>query len=163
MKRFHILLISVVLLVILFFVVLSNKNHLSDRIIKFIDNNYDENNICILRMKEITDFKWDKMLIYQVGSSETAISEALGVEYKDSVDLMSGIVFVYENKIIYKQSIPYNPDHPSELLLFVGDIFREPNYRVFTPDDASFEGSRWEKNGQFYYKIVPITLKKPKI
>jgi hypothetical protein len=44
------------------------------------------------------------MLIYQVGSSTTAISEALGVEFKDSVDLMSGIVFVNKNKIVYKES-----------------------------------------------------------
>ena len=153
MKGLHILLIVLVLSVVIIIAVLPNGSSLSNRIVKFIDNNCDDNNVCIINMVEITDFKWDKMLIYQVGSSTTAISEALGVEFKDSVDLMSGIIFVNKNEIAYKESIPYNPECPSELLLHVGAIFGEDNNKVFTPNDAIFKGSRREKDGKFFYKI----------
>ena len=148
--------IALVLLGVLFYILLSDRNNnLSDKIINYIDYNADESNICTLDMNEITDFKWDKMLFFGVGSNNTEISNALGVEYKDSTDLVSGIVFVYNNKIVYKESIPYNPDHPSKLLLYVGNMFGEPSYRVFTPNDAIFKGSRREKKGEFYYKIEP--------
>ena len=156
LKRLYALLIALVLMVVIIIVALSNRSSLSNKIIKFIDNNCDKNNACFIKMLEITDFEWDKMLIYQVGSSTTEISEALGVEFKDSVDLMSGMVFVKENKIVYNQSIPYNPERPSKLLLHVGGIFREDNNKVFTPNDAIFKGSRIEKEGQLFYKIEPL-------
>ena len=158
MRRLYLLLSVLALLIVILIFAFSNRSNLSNKIIKFIDNNCDVNNICILKIAEVTDFSWDKMLVYQVGSSNLEISEALGVEYKNLVDLMSGIVFVYQNKIVYKESIPYNPERPSKLLIYVGGIFGEPNNRVFTPHDAIFEASRREKDGQFYYKIAPQTI-----
>jgi hypothetical protein len=91
-----------------------------------------------------------------VGSSNAEISEALGVEYTDSTDLVAGMVFVYHNKIVYKEEAPENPERPNKLQYIVGNEPPEPHYRIFTPDDAFFIGSKKETDGVFYYKITPL-------
>lgn len=150
---FAILSIVVILLYINIFI---NKNSLSKKIEKYIENNSDENSECKFNMSEITDFKWDKMLIYQVGSSNKEISDLLGVHFNDSVDLASGIIFICNNKIVYKEQLYYNPERPYRLLLFIGTMYGQPDYGIYTPSNALFEGSRRESDGKMYYKIAPI-------
>ena len=156
MRKYFIIFPVVAIFIILLIKLSLGGNSVSNQVTKYIDNNVNNDDYCTLSMKDITKFKWDKMLIYQVGSSKKAISDALGIEFKDSVDLMSGMIFIYNNKIVYQESIPYDPEKPSKLLIHVGELFGEPNNLVLTPDNAVFKGNRFEKGNKSYYEIVPI-------
>lgn len=57
---------------------------MSNKIIKYIDENTKQRSSCNIPIKEVTSFKWDKMVIFGLGSSNTEISKALGVKYNDS-------------------------------------------------------------------------------
>jgi hypothetical protein len=105
--KISIIFILAVITIGLFNVNQRKKTNIGEKIINIIDNKCGQNNSCNFMMNEITNFKWDKMLIYDLGSSNFEISKALGVEYKDSVDLASGLVFVYDNKIIFKEKALY--------------------------------------------------------
>lgn len=142
-------------IILLFINNINNKNEISNKIIEYINNNRDENNTCRFSMSDVTDFKWDKMLIYQVGSSNKEISNLLGVPFNDSLDLASGIIFVYNNKIVYKEQLFYNPDRPNKLLLYIGTLYDQPEYGVFTPNNALFEGIREESDENISYQIIP--------
>lgn len=160
MKRKYILLFFAILLVVLstlfVSIIISEKGKLSNQICDTIDDECDYNNECVIKMDEITDFAWDKMLLYEVMSSETEISKALGVEFKESVDLSGGMVFVKDDKVVYHESFLHNPDHLSKLQIYVGLIEGEGDkYPVFTPDDAIFVGSRREIDGKYRYWIKP--------
>jgi hypothetical protein len=151
--------VSFILIPILFIYTPKNESKLSDKIIEYIDKNCDENNTCKISISDITNFKWDKMLMYQVGSSNTEISKLIGTEFKDDLDLTSGLIFVYNNKIVYKEQIPYNPDKPNKLLLYIGILYGQPEYGTFTPSNAILEGTRREENGKIYYAIAPFYVK----
>ena len=160
MKKKYLLIFVAILLVIvstfIVVIIISEKGKLSNRICETIDDKCDENNECIIKMDEITDFAWDKMLLYQVMSSESEISQALGVEFNDSVDLSSGMIFVKNDEIVYHESFFSDPDHLSKLQIYVGLIAGEgEKYPVFTPDDAIFVGQRRESDGKFHYWIKP--------
>jgi hypothetical protein len=156
MRKYFIVFTIIAVFTILLIMLSLSRNSLSDRVTKYIDKNISNDNYCTLSMRDITKFKWDKMLIYQVGSSKKAISDKLGVEFQDSVDLMSGMVFVYNNKIVYKESSPYNPEKPSKLIIHVGDLFGELNNLVLVPDTAVFKCIKFEKDGKDYYEIMPL-------
>lgn len=146
---FSILSIVIVIIVISFG---ANNIELSREIMNYIDSNYDEEESIIISIDEITDFKWDRMLVFHVGSSQKGISEALGVEFNESVDLMIGAVFVYDNEIVYTEIMPYSYESPNKFVYY----FRkpaDPMYKIFSPDNAIFEIIRRKKNGQFYYKL----------
>jgi len=161
-KKIIIFLILTAFVILLFSLYRSNLNNnkLSNKIIEYIDNNAEnntENNTCILSMRDITEFTWDKMLIYQVGSSNIEISEILGVGFEDSIDLSSGMIFIYEDKIVYKESMLYNPDQLSNRLFYVDH--GQPQYMEFTPNDAIFDGNRKETDdNSYYYIIVPSNI-----
>ncbi|TCK93205.1 hypothetical protein EDC19_1395 [Natranaerovirga hydrolytica] len=155
MKKILIVAGSMFVIVGLLYIKIMNTN-ISNQIINYIDENGMDNNSCIFSMNDITRFEWDRMLIYQVGSSNIEISDALNVEYKDSVDLVSGIIFVKDSNIVYQEKIPYNPEKPDKLSLYVGSIFGEDNYATFTPSNAFFKGVKSVGTENVYYQIRPV-------
>lgn len=155
-KTFLIMIAIIVILITLICMLFLNKQKLSDNISDFINTNCDENNVCTFNMNEITDFKWDKMLMYQVGSSSYKIGKALDIDFKESVDVSSGIIFVYENKIVYNEQITFDPDRPSKLFFYPGPVIGENEYRVFTINDSIFEGRRKTDGKNICFTIIPI-------
>lgn len=149
-------LLTILLVLVLIIVGCKGRNvNVSDKIIETIDNNCQQSSSCKVSMKEITDFKWDKMVIFEVGSSNSEISKALGIKYDDSTDLTSGMVFVYKNRVVYKEDLPYNPERPNKLWFKINNKPGEPNYWILTPNNAILQGSKTETEGVYYYEIKP--------
>jgi len=154
LKKKIIILLSL-LICIMLMVTLFTQNKLQKQIINYIDEESGDNDSCIVVMKDITGFVWDKMLIYQVGSSNGAISDILNVTFNDTVDLKSGILFVKDNKIVYKESMEYNPEKPGELTFYIGKLYGEEEYVVYTPEDAIFRGEKVKNGSEILYQVKP--------
>jgi hypothetical protein len=105
------------------------ESSLSDRMIQTIDHNSDVNGDYDISVKEITSFKWDKMVIFQVGGSDEEISNALGVKF------------------------PYQTEHPANLQIFIEKNAKASNCVAFSYDNAVLEGSKKELDGVTYYSI----------
>lgn len=155
MKKINTILI--IFLFLLLFGCQAKETYLTQNIIKSIDNGCGKNNTCQIRMKDITDFKWDKMVVFQVGSSDVEVSKALGVEYKNSTDLISGLVFAYQGKIVHEERVPYDPEKPSKLNYIVKKQFEKPNSASFTPQNAIFRGTKETIDGVSYYSIIALS------
>lgn len=132
--------------------------NIRDRIINTI-NTKSNSNTCDFSMKDITNFKWDRMVIFEVGSSNVEVSRALGIDYKDSTDLMSGIVFIYNNKIVYQERIPSNPEKPSKLNYVINNKPGEPNCVAYTLENCTLKGSKENIDGVMYYTVSPLNTK----
>ena len=74
---------------------------------------------CEINLKELTDFEWDKIILYQISTSKHSIENALGFEFKETKDFDSGIIFVKNNKIICNIKIFEHPDNLYIPLRFV--------------------------------------------
>ena len=140
----------------LFFVGCQKKDDsLITNITKIIDNNSDKSGSYNFNMKDATDFEWDKMVIYEPNCSNSDISVALGVSFRDSTDLIGGMVFVYKNKIVHKEKSPFSDsnEHPNKhpkLTYIVDNEPGKPRLKVLTPDNAVFEGKRTSIDGKSY-------------
>lgn len=152
-KIFMLKIIALLISLILLLIGCQGKNTLSDQIKKEIDNKCEMNVSCSISLKDITTFKWDKVAIFQVGSSSKQISKALGVEYKGETDLMTGMVFVLNNKIVYEERIPYEAEHPTRLQVWIEKMDKDPNCVVFTVDNAIIPVSKKEIEDVIYYLI----------
>lgn len=128
-------------------------NTLSDQIKRIIDSECKLSSNCNISLQEITNFKWDKVAIFQVGSTNMEISKALGVEYKGSTDLMTGMIFVLKNKIVYEERIPYQSEHPTNLQIFIDKKTGDPNYVIITFDNSVIQGSKEKIEGVAFYSI----------
>ncbi|OPX43988.1 hypothetical protein CLHUN_20130 [Ruminiclostridium hungatei] len=152
--------LNTIFLIILILVLVgcqTKESYMTENLIKAIDNECGEKNSCQIQMKDVTNFKWDKVVIFQVGSSNKEISKALDAEYKGATDLISGMVFVYNNQIADEELVPYDPENPNKLQYFIEKKSGEPNCLSFSADDAVFEGSKDKIDGTYYYKITART------
>ncbi|WP_339225820.1 hypothetical protein NYE80_10635 [Paenibacillus sp. FSL H7-0357] len=129
------------------------EKSLSDQIMRIIDDKCNLGEICDISLNEITTFKWDKVVVFQVGSSSKEISNALGVKYEGSTDLMSGLIFVLDNKIVYEEMIPYQTERPTNLQIFIDKKANEPNNVVLSFDDAILKGNKERLDDVTYYSI----------
>ena len=148
--------IYIVILFLLLLVGCSNKYYLSDKIISEIDKNCNENNFIQLSLKEITNFKWDKCVVFETSCDNYKISEALGVKYNGIADLHSGIVFVYDNKIVYEETIPYDPDHPKNFNYLVEKLSGGPTCVVYTYDNAVLKAAKRRIDDRYYYSLTAV-------
>jgi|GEM_PF-2335207 len=126
---------------------------LGAKIIQEIDENCQNAATCTISMKEITDFKWDKLVFFRLGSSRVDVSQALGFEYKGTTDLMSGMIFVLNNEIIHEERSPYYPDHPTKLQYAMTNIQNKPRCVSYTYDEAILVGSKEKIDDHVYYEL----------
>lgn len=154
MKLLSLVSIIVILIILLCAGCQTKTSKMSEKMIKVIDNQLSQNNDCKISIESITDFKWDKMVIFQVGSSNDEITKALGVKYNGRTDLTSGMVFVLNKKVVHEERVPYDPEHQNIIQYIIEKKPNEPSCVSFTPSNALFKGSREEIDGVFYYTIT---------
>ena len=82
----------------------ANSKKVSELIISTIDQTYDEDGNRIIDLNEAVEFDWDKAVLFEEGRSSKAISKALGVDFDNSYGASCGIIFVYKDEIVYKET-----------------------------------------------------------
>lgn len=137
----------------LIILICQNDKSLSSQIKLIIEDKCNSSDICDISLEEITSFKWNKVLVFQVGSSSKDISNALGAKYEGSTDLMSGLIFELDNKIVYEELIPYQAEQPINLQIFIDKKVNKTNNVVLSFDDAILKGSKERVDHATYYSI----------
>jgi len=149
--------VGIIFIVVLACIIISKrKESLSFKITRYMNNNYTGNKIEI-ELKEFTNFEWDKVLIYEYPTSAQEIVEALGIDkYEGNLDLMSGVIFVKEDKIVYEEI--FKQDYVSTPRFYIYASKKTSLYennRVFTYENSQFEGLKKDDTGYAYYHLRP--------
>lgn len=112
----------------------------------------DKQDKCIRKVKNVTNFKWEKVYIFSVGASLEEIQKVLNVPYNQWQDGGDRIIFVNLGKVVYHEEyFPY-PEHIEK-----GRTFFELNKAPYVGEynSATFEVSKEvNKKGEWYYKII---------
>ncbi len=130
-----------------------SNNSLEAKIENHIKKACNEKDVCIINIKDITDFEWQKMYVFKEGTTLEAINEALGFEYPYFEDIARRTVFVSENRITYHEDIFPNPESAQDGQV----IYEMPDtvqYTIFEPDDAVFKVNKVEFVQGVYYVLL---------
>ncbi len=127
-----------------FVLIFSGDNHkLYDRVKDFADKRSCENGNVDVALSDLTDFDWDKAVVYVDLMLGKEIEDAVGIKYDKTLDMSSGIVFVKDKKIVYEEdfSVVYSGPHPKRRKFFIEPYKNDDanrKVRVFARD-AVFE------------------------
>ncbi|MFD2332525.1 hypothetical protein ACFSR7_24980 [Cohnella sp. GCM10020058] len=66
---------------------------------------------------------------------------------------MSGIVFVFDSKIVAEVSIPYEPERPEKLQFSLKKKLDDPNCASFSLETAIFKAQKEMIDGKTYYVL----------
>ena len=114
----------------------------------------DEQNKCIRLVKDVTNFKWDKVYIFSVGTSLEDIERTLGVPYKQWQDIGDRIIFVEKGKAVYHEEyFPY-PEHIEKGRTFF-ELSKAPYIGQYSTAKFSVSKQKNDKE-EMYYVVTPI-------
>lgn len=109
---------------------------------------------CTIRIKDATDFQWDKMYVFKYYARPDVIQKALGTTSSNFVEFTRRIVFLKDGRIVYRE------DEPTDIESVVDGqvIFDIPDtdvYKAYMPD-AEFRGVKRKSGEKVYYELKQI-------
>lgn len=160
-NKYVILLIVIVLIAIwLLFVIFNFKKQttLSNKIISYYEKINEDN--FIMNLNDFTDFDWDYVIIYRNPATAKDISEISGVsyeKYEKELDLSSGMIFIANNKIVYKETFKTDFESPYKFVIYpYQDINSDSKINKIQKENASFKGKKKQYNNENRYSFYPI-------
>jgi hypothetical protein len=107
---------------------------------------------CRLPLKDVTDFKWDKVYVFPVGASLEEIDQALGFHYKQWEDIGERIIFVSNNQVVYHEDFFPYPEMKNGTTQF--ELSHPPYIGQY--NEAVFSVKREEtEGGKYFYLVTP--------
>jgi hypothetical protein len=116
-------------------------------------NKCDKQDTCVRQVKDVTNFKWDKVFIFHVGASLEEIERVLGVPYSEWRDVGDRLIFLDKGKVVYHEEyFPY-PEHIEKGRPFF-KLSKSPYIGQY--NTATFSVTKQENDkGESYYVVTP--------
>jgi hypothetical protein len=111
---------------------------------------------CTFRMKDITDFGWDKMYVFKYTARRNLVEKVLGTSIHDFKEFHRKIVFSYKGNVVLYEEEPTNVEHPikNEVAFDIPDT---SDYREYGPG-VLFSIDRIENPEGAYYQLRAVQL-----
>ena len=72
-------------------------------------------------LSDATDFDWDRAVAFEFPATLRNIEDAAGVKIDFDYDVSSGIIFINNGKIVFKDISDMNPERPSSVIYELND------------------------------------------
>src|ERR1043166_1470867 len=82
------------------------SNSVEARIVNRINQQCGKAGDCIIRIREVTPFDWDKMYVFTDGAAQGEVDKALGVPFPNYTEFTRKIVFMNRGVIVYSEELP---------------------------------------------------------
>jgi hypothetical protein len=107
---------------------------------------------CTIRITELTDFAWDRMHVFSYGATYDDVRNGLGVDFPQYTEFARKIVFIKEGRIIHSEEHASNVERRMNGEV-VFDIPDRSVHKVYTPDNAIFNVTRWKFEGGVWFEM----------
>ncbi len=154
-KRISIILIIICISIMALIIIFAKNTKVSEKIIDYC--NKQENSNFKIKITDYTDFDWESLIIYKNPTSKQELSEFAGIDYKNELDLQSGMIFVKDNKIIYEEYFKTDFESPYKFIIYpYEDINSSNKIQQFSIDEAIFKVEKIKYKNENRYTLKPI-------
>ena len=144
MKRFSIVTLSLLLLC-------GCSGRLEQKIAQRVEDSCKPASASVIRIKDLTDFEWDKMYAFEYNAELYSIEQAIGTSYPDFVQFKRRMVFLKDGRVVYREDQATNIERVLDGQV-VFDIPDGEDYRVYGPDTL-FLATREKWDDGVYYEL----------
>ncbi len=139
------------------------QSSIQKKIVYNIKLNCKNPDTCVLNIENVTNFKWDKLYIFNEDVHLEELNKVLGFNYEYFKDIARRIIFTRGNKVVYHED-----DYPYPEEKFKGKVifdlgFDTVKYAIFTNNEAIFKIHRKKIEGFEYYELTPSVANLPYI
>jgi hypothetical protein len=119
------------------------------KMVTAIAKNCQDPEHCALRLRDVTNFEWDRMFAFGYGAREYEIERILGTKYRWGGEFQRKIVFMKGKEIVFHEEEPTDIERPlKDEVVF--DFAQNSNYGVYSHDVTFKVSKKWSENGIFY-------------
>ena len=111
---------------------------------------------CIVKIKDVTDFQWDQLHVFEDGASLDEIQKSLGTDYSDYVEFKRRLVFLKDGRIIHLEDQPTDIERPVNGQVSFADSYPTNAHWSFTPETAVFRAEKKTFDGGVYYALTQV-------
>jgi len=133
----------------------STNGAFEQKIVRRINSTCKGSIDCTIRIKDLTNFDWDKMYAFKYTVRADEAEKAMGVPLPEYTEFTRKIVFLKSNQIVYFEEEPTDIEGPvnGQIAFDIPDL---GNYKLYTPDTAVFKARKLESRNIVYYELNQI-------
>ena len=114
-----------------------------------------------ITLAELTDFEWDNALVFEMFSDRPehrqAIQDAIGIDFPDTLDMTSAIMFVKDDELVHYEIFDLNFDQQPRFFIYTlhHDDTDTRRLRTFTQEDIFEVGRSLSNQHGYRYWLRP--------
>lgn len=121
------------------------------KLVTRISTTCGDSNSCTIRLKDVTDFEWDRVYVFKYTASKSEIEKVIGVPFPQYKEFKRSIIFVNGGKLVHGEANPTNVEGliNNEVVF---DIADGDTYKSYSSENR-FEVSRKNFQRGVYYEL----------
>ena len=125
------------------------------KLVRQIEQTCTAGDSCRVRMRDVTGFAWDRMLVFAVGVTPAERKKAVGVEGVETIDLDGELVFTNDGKIVHQEPLPEGVEEPIKNEIWFAELTNTGQYATYSSDVVFRVARSTSRNGPSF-SLSPI-------
>ena len=122
-----------------------------NKIVAHIENNCKQLP-CVVRIREITDFDWDKTYVFDEGADIGEIEKVVGTYIPERTRVTRKLVFTKDGKVVHYDELPTNIERIVDNQVGF-DNAGNYSHKTYLVEDAVFEAQKYLQSDGTYYHL----------
>lgn len=127
-----------------------DPHSIEGKLVTRIKTTCGESTKCTVRLRDVTDFAWDRVYVFKYTATQSELEKAIGAPFPQYVEFKRSIIFLKGGKLVYGEANPTDVEAPiNDQVVF--DIPDTDTYRSYS-FESEFEVQR-KHFERPYYKL----------
>jgi hypothetical protein len=128
-----------------------DPHSIEGKLVTKIKTTCGESTGCTIRLRDVTDFDWDRVYVFNYAVTKDQIEKVIGAPFPQYEEFKRSIVFLKGGKVVNSEADPTDIESViNDQVVF--DIAAQGNYRVYS-SESRFEVQRKNFSRGVYYEL----------
>ena len=126
-----------------------NPNSVEGKLVARINSTCQDSSVCTIRVRDVTNFDWDKMYVFKYTATSDQMNKAVGLPLPPYEEFERKIIFVGGGKVVYSEADPTDVEKPIDQEV-VFDMPDDALYKSYGRDSVFRVTKKSFSNGVYY-------------
>ena len=136
-----------------------DPHSIEGKLVTRINATCDESSNCTVRLRDVTDFAWDRVYVFNNGVRQSEIEKVIGAPFPPYEEFKRSMIFLNGGTVVYSEVEATDIERPINNQV-VFDITKRGAYRSYS-SESQFEVKRKQLQGDTYYYELKLIESPP--
>lgn len=128
-----------------------DPHSIEGKLVTLIKTTCGESTGCTIRLRDVTDFDWDRVYVFNSAATKDQIEKVIGAPFPGYEEFKRSIIFLNGGKVVYSEADPTDIESViNDQVVF--DLAYGNNYKAYS-SESRFEAQRKNFSRGIYYEL----------